>query len=86
MTDSMVEMVARALVRLRNLDPDIPLPEGGHLWRVFVQDARAAILAMREPQKGAALNSAIASALHGNADFEALWRDQIDAALKEPSP
>jgi hypothetical protein len=79
----MIERVARAICRSRNEDPDGPLGLRGPVfngpyWMYYVQDARAAIEAMREPTPSmidAAYEWTTDSPIH-------IWNDMIDAALK----
>ena len=83
---TMIERVARALA------PQSLLPE--HMWREFVEPARAAIEAMREPTEEMRIAGDTAPtahgwglhAIHGSSEFaecEPLWRAMIDAALGE---
>ncbi len=74
----MVERVAKALAACDNSD-----------WRAWVDDARAAIEAMREPTKAQLSGASMAIGPwggHGEAgppSYERVWREMIDAALAQ---
>ena len=69
---SLVERVARALVRTRGSSDD---------WREYCDEARAAIAAMRVPSQ-----NMLEAAGEGLVDFSDInhdWRVMVDAALSE---
>lgn len=79
--NEMIERVARAICKADGQDPDHEgelTDEGTFQWQSYVTDARAAIEAMREPTK------AMIAACYPDEDAGLIWRDMIDAALKEP--
>lgn len=80
-TPPMVERVARAMASANGADPDFTVPGKASepRWRLFVEEARLGIAAMREPTKEM-LRQAVASMT--DEDNTLVWRDMVDAALK----
>jgi hypothetical protein len=82
MPDSMIERVARAIYEDRNGAGCVPWARrGGEIQRPYLSDARAAIVAMREPTKG--MVSSGQSKCDDYLDSVECWITMIDAALKE---
>lgn len=78
MSKPMIERVARVICS-GAIDPDGECA-GTPFWHLYVQDARAAIAAMREPDE------AMLSAASPFADDDGpitVWKTMIDAALSE---
>lgn len=84
MTDSMIERVARALCRCRASQPDYVLgwssvdQEVHYCWNEWVEEARAAIQAMRTPTE-AMVDAGYRAAGPPPSQYVAM----TDAALKE---
>lgn len=75
-----LERVARALCELDGNPPDARM-DGKPLWQDYLPEARAAVMALREPDE--AMLSAAASAdssLRGE-DIAPIYRAMIDAAM-----
>jgi hypothetical protein len=86
--NEMVERVARAIAGHNGYDPDDMSGAhniGGPMWMAFVQEARAAIEAMREPTMDmvvAGTEQWLCEAAMEDRS-EANWRAMIDEALRE---
>lgn len=88
-----VEQVARAIASSQGQEFPDPVPSHGFsvaLWGRYMEMARAAIQAMREPN--AVMTAAVLTAeaemglfSHENMDWDDAWPVAIDAALSETS-
>jgi hypothetical protein len=87
MTDSMIERVARAIARAHRIGDLFIAPDGSahksEPWQGFVDHARAAIAAMREPTEAMASEGAFAVDGLFEPGAVAVWQAMTDAALKE---
>lgn len=80
MTRAPTEMELRCMAAFAEGD-GVVLANVDDKYRAFAADrVRRVIRAMRDLADSPALQSAINSCLHGNADFEELWRKVIEAA------
>lgn len=77
-----LERVARALCELDANPPDATM-DGRPLWRDYLPEARAAIMALREPDKAMTNVAARKVAQDGQSDFREIYRAMIDAAMTE---
>ena len=78
MTDDMVERVARAIAKQNH----------GSTWDEWIDEARAAIVAMREPTDTMVDGRRITRECNSAAALWAphIWRSMIDAALCKENP
>lgn len=77
-----LERVARALCELDANPPDAKMG-GKPLWQDYLPEARAAIMALREPDT-AMIGAAVPEAGRtGNDDVRSIFRAMIDAAMIE---
>lgn len=82
---SMVEKVARAILNAHA--GDIPVHDADLQWSWWIEEARAAIEAMREPGPVLMKAGATRSAMEGPPEFQklnaaAVWQAMIQAALE----
>jgi hypothetical protein len=87
MTTPLLERVARALCRVADDEPDMPvMVEPGartvKQWTLYIPEARASILAMRELDDDAITIACDAGDLY-RVDYMRAHEAMIDAALKE---
>jgi hypothetical protein len=77
-----LERVARALCELDGNPPNATM-DGKPLWQDYLPEARAAIMALREPSSAMMKAAAVAAAQTGTDDFAPIYRAMIDAAMTE---
>lgn len=82
---NMIEKVARALVTSSGLDPDQQYGRHGPEWKLYVDNAKAAIEAMREPTPEMLVSEDIhwGYSCHVCGGLKSGYETMIDAALKE---
>lgn len=71
-------MIQRAAMALANADNGAPTT-----WRMYVDDVRAVIAAMRDPTEAMLSAGSSGSNCGENPDPDDVWRAMIDAALEE---
>lgn len=77
-----LERVARALCVLDANPPDATMG-GKPLWRDYLPEASAAIMALREPDKAMMTAAKLEAVQTGRDDFGNIYRAMIDAAMIE---
>ena len=77
-----LERVARALCVLDANPPDGTMG-GKPLWRDYLPEATAAIMALREPDKAMMTAAKLEAVQTGRDDFGNIYRAMIDAAMIE---
>lgn len=77
-----LERVARALCELDANPPNATM-DGKPLWQSYLPEARAAIMALREPDLAMVNAAALKAAQIGEGDFGGIYRAMIDAAMTE---
>ncbi len=77
-----LDRVARALCELDANPPDATMG-GKPLWQDYLPEARAAIMAMREPDRAMMTAAKIEAVQTGQDDFGKIYRAMIDAAMIE---
>lgn len=77
-----LERVARALCELDANPPDATMG-GKPLWRDYLPEASAAIMALREPDKAMMTAAKLEAVQTGRDDFGKIYRAMIDAAMIE---
>lgn len=88
--NEMIERVARALTLHEGSDPDGPttIADRPKRWMLVIEDARAAIEAMREPTEAMVAHAheefdlAPFGIFPGPFTLEKVWRAMVDEALK----
>lgn len=75
-----LERVARALCELDANPPDATM-DGKPLWQDYLPEARAAIMALREPDIAMVSAAEMMAVETGKDDFGRLFRTMIDAAM-----
>src|SRR3546814_18990234 len=79
-----LERVARALCELDANPPDATMG-GKPLWRDYLPEASAAIMALREPDKAMMTAAKLEAVQNGRDDFGKSYRALIDAARSDES-
>ena len=77
-----LERVARALCELDANPPDATMG-GKPLWQDYLPEARAAIMALRDPDPAMIQAAALKAVQIGKDDFGGIYRTMIDAAMTE---
>jgi len=77
-----LERVARALCELDGNPPQATMG-GRPLWQDYLPEARAAIMALRDPDSAMMKAAAHAASQTGKDDFAPIYRAMIDAAMTE---
>jgi hypothetical protein len=77
-----LERVARALCELDANPPDATM-DGKPLWQDYLPEARAAVMALREPDQAMMKTGALKSSHTGDSNIGDIYRAMIDAAMSE---
>jgi hypothetical protein len=77
-----LERVARALCELDGNPPGAAM-HGKPLWQDYLPEARAAIMALREPDKAMLTAATLGADRLGSVDLASMYRAMIDAAMTE---